>query len=84
VPASQSLTVLSYELDATSLPSGENATEATEFVESEAFPPIIPIFPAHLTVAMTTSGVDMHGSDSDSVLSESLGPRHLRGEIYGA
>jgi hypothetical protein len=34
----------------------------------EAFPPIIPIFPAHLTVATATPGVEIHGFDSDSVL----------------
>jgi hypothetical protein len=47
----------------------------------EAFPPIIPIFPAHLTVAMATSDVEMHGSDSDSVMSEPLGPNTLQARI---
>jgi hypothetical protein len=35
------------------------------------------IFLAYLTVAMATPDVEMHGSDSDSVLSKPLGPDAL-------
>ena len=39
----------------------------------EALPPIISIFPAHPTAAMATPDVEMHGSDSNSALSDLLG-----------
>jgi hypothetical protein len=38
---------------------------------------IISIFLAHPTAAMATPDIEMHGSDSDSALSESLGPNTL-------
>lgn len=47
----------------------------------EAFPPIIFIFPAHLIVAMAIPNVEMHGFDSDSVLSGRLGPDTLEGGL---
>jgi hypothetical protein len=43
----------------------------------ETLPPIISIFPAYPTAAIATPDIEMHGSDSDSTLSESLGPDTL-------